>query len=103
MASRIDELHEKLSSIPNVVKVYRNPPPKTIMQYPCIRYSLSGVDLKSANNNNYMAAQKYEVTVIDYDPDSTIYDEIIRQFPRCKFDRMYITDNLYHYVITLYY
>ena len=103
MASRIDELHEKLSNIPGVVKAYRNPPASVQMNYPCIRYSLSGVDLASANNDNYLVAKKYEVTVIDYDADSTIYDEIIRQFPRCRFDRMYIADNLYHYVITLYY
>lgn len=102
MASRL-ELHEELREILKTKNVYFNPPSSFEMNYPCIRYSLSGIDLTSANNDNYLIAKKYEVIVIDYDPDTTIYDELIRRFPKCRFDRSYIADNLYHYVFTLYY
>lgn len=102
MASRL-ELHEKFCNILGNRNVYFNPPESVKMNYPCIRYKLGDIDLAKANNANYLIAKQYEVTVIDYDPDTTIYDEIIRHFPKCRFDRMYVASNLYHYVFTLYY
>ena len=102
MASRL-ELHEKFCGILGNGNAYFNPPETVKMNYPGIRYKLSDIDLTSANNDVYYVAKKYEVIVITYDPDDTLYEEIIRNFPKCKFDRMYIASNLYHYVFTIYY
>lgn len=102
MANRLD-LHEEFCNILKTRNVYFNPPEGVKMNYPCIRYSLSGIDLASANNDNYLIAKKYEVIAIDYNPDNTIYEDIIRRFSKCKFDRVYIAKNLYHYVFTIYY
>lgn len=102
MASRL-QLHEEFCNLLGNRNVYFNPPESVKMKYPCIRYQLAALDQKYADNMTYIYNKKYEVTVIDTDPDSPIYDEIITHFPMCKLDRIYIAENLYHFVITLYY
>lgn len=102
MASR-HELHEEFCTILESRNVYYNPPESLKMNYPCIEYSLSGIDHKRANDRIYKNTNRYEVVVIDYDPDSMIHEKILMHFPMCRFDRGYVADNLYHKVITLYY
>lgn len=102
MASRL-QLHEELCSILGSRNVYFQPPETLEMDYPCIRYSRSGIDRKHANDGGYISTNRYELTVIDYDPDSDIPDKILTHFPRCRFDRAYIADNLNHFVLTLYF
>lgn len=107
MASRL-ELHDELIDIlgtrdESESRVYFQPPASVQMKYPCIRYSKTNPDIKRANNKVYLHTNKYEVTVIDYDPDSEIPDKILHHFPMCRFDRPYIADNLNHTVLTLYY
>ena len=86
-----------------VSRVYFQPPESLKMEYECIRYSRTGVNVTRANNGVYVTANKYEVIVIDYDPDSKIPDKILERFPMCTFDRVYVSDNLYHTALTLYY
>ena len=102
MASRL-ELHEELCKILETRNVYFQPPESLKMQYPCIRYSMSGVDTKRANNAAYRNTNQYEVIVIDKSPDSTIFEKIIARFPMCRYNRWYTADNLNHYVLTLYF
>ena len=70
------------------------------MSYPCIVYRRSKIDIQYANNNPYRIAKKYEITVIDKDPDSMIPDKIA-MLPRCRHDRNFVSDNLHHDVFTL--
>ena len=86
-----------------VSRVYFQAPENLSMQYPCIKYSRTGVNLRRANNGVYITVNRYEVTVIDYDSDSEIPDKILAHFPMCSFDRAYTADNLYHTTLTLYY
>lgn len=102
MASRLS-LHEELCTILESQNAYYNPPASVKMKYPCIRYSLSGIDIKHANDRIYKDTNRYEVIVISDDPDSNIHEKILRHFQMCRFDRQYIADNLYHKVLTLYY
>ena len=102
MASRL-QLHEELCEILGSRYVYYNPPESVKMSHPCIRYSLSGVDQKNANNNSYMRKKRYEITVIDLNPDSDIFEKILDNFEMCSFDRSYRSDNLNHFTLTLYY
>lgn len=84
--------------------VYYQPPASVRMSYPAIKYSASpGADKRNANNRLYMSTDRYEVTVIDRDPDSAIPDKILHHFPMCNFDRGYSADNLNHFVYTIYY
>lgn len=102
MASRLS-LHEDLKSILGSNNVYYQPPASVRMAYPCIKYSLSGVDQTRANNATYNLTNRYEVIVIDTDPDNLIHEKVLSTFPMCRLDQVYVADNLYHKVITLYY
>jgi hypothetical protein len=107
MASRL-KLHEEFIDIlrtkkEKVTRVYFQPPASLRMEYPCIKYSLSGIDIKRADNIAYNRTNQYQVTVIDPDPDSVIPSQLIERFPKIRFDRPYTADNLNHYVFTLYY
>lgn len=102
MASRL-ELHEELCAILETNRVYFQPPASVQMKYPCIRYSKGRPDLKRANDKIYKNTNRYEITVIDYDPDSEIPDKILNHFQMCSWDRAYTSDNLNHTVLTLYY
>lgn len=102
MASRL-KLHEELCALLGSRNVYYQPPTQIKMEYPCIRYSLSGIDQKRANNANYKNTSKYELMLIDYDPDSTFVQKILESFSMCSFDRSYSSNNLNHFVFTLYY
>lgn len=102
MASRL-ELHEKLCELLGSRNVYYSPPESVKMSYPCIRYSLSDIQHKYANDEHYRDINKYEVIVIDSDPDSSIHLWVAHHFAMCSFDRMYVVDNLNHFVLTLYY
>lgn len=74
-----------------------------MMKYPCIRYSISSVDKQNANDRLYRSTVRYDITVVDADPDSEIPMKILTHFPMCSFDREYATNNLNHTVMTLYY
>ena len=102
MANRLN-LQAELSVLPNVKKAYFQPPASVKMVYPCVRYVLSGLNAIKANDKMYHGTKRYSVTVIDTDPDSEIYLEIMSRFPMCSFDRFYTADNLNHWVLTLYY
>lgn len=102
MASRLN-LHEELCGLLGSRNVYFQPPASVKLQYPCIKYSLAGIDSKKANNQIYNSTNRYEIIVIDRDPDSDTHNKILHHFKRCSFDRPYVADNLYHKVLTLYY
>lgn len=102
MASRLD-LHEEFVNILGIKNSYFQPPESIKLNYPCIKYSKSGIDTNHANNKRYKNTNRYEVIVIDRDPDSEIPDMILDHFQMCSFDRAYTYDNLNHFVLTLYY
>lgn len=102
MASRL-KLHEELSKIPGIKKVYFNPPESVKMTYPCIRYERMPPDLKRADDRIYRNTDRYRITVIDTNPASEIYKYILENFRMCSFDRTYKADNLNHDDLSLFY
>lgn len=102
MASRLN-LHQELCELLGSDNVYFEPPESVKMKYPCIRYSLSGIDGNHADNKLYKSTNRYEVLVIDPNPESKIPYDILNHFEMCRFDRRYIASNLTHFAITLYY
>ena len=96
---KLQELLEKLLESKNV---YYQPPENLKMSYPAIRYSRTKIDKKVANNSAYMLTNCYEIIVIDPKKDNPVIEKLLK-LPMCKFDRTYISDNLNHYVFTLYY
>ena len=102
MASRL-KLHEELCEILGSRNVYFQPPESIKMNYPCIVYSLAGLNKFNANDNMYRGVNQYQVVTIDIDPDGTIHMRILERFPMCSFDRAYKSDNMNHNSLTLYY
>lgn len=100
MASRID-LHEILVGILGSRNVYYDPPEDLKMEYPCIRYSKSSINVQKANNKAYLKHNRYQVMVIDRLPDNPIIDELLK-LPNCSYDRHYTAGNLHHDVLTMY-
>lgn len=101
MATRLD-LQRRFEDILESKNVYYQPPESIKLKYPCIIYSLSDIYARNADDMHYSMQKAYTVTVISRDPDNTIAESIL-QFPRTRFDRRYIADNLYHDILTLYY
>lgn len=82
--------------------VYFQPPPSLQMQYPCIVYNRSNIRTEYANDLPYTLRNRYQVTVIDRDPDSLI-PNAIASLPTARHDRFYVTDNLNHDVFQLFF
>jgi hypothetical protein len=99
MAPRV-ALHELLLTF--VDNVYFQPPDNVQMKYPCIVYQREDLAVKYANNLPYDAIQRYQVTVIDRDPDSAIPLKVAA-LPRSSFDRFFVASGLNHDVFRLYF
>lgn len=82
--------------------VYFQPPSNTRMSYPCVIYKLSSGDTTFANDKPYVFKKRYEITVIDENPDSLIPDKIA-QLESCIMDRHFVSDNLNHWAFYLYF
>lgn len=101
MASRL-ELQTKLEELLNSKSVYYQPPESIKMSYPAIVYSLKDIRLEHADNKSYYRSRCYEITVISKKTDPEYIDRLL-EFKQCRFDRHFKSDNLNHYVFTLYY
>lgn len=101
MASRL-KLQTELEELLGSENVYFQPPSSVKMKYPAIKYSLSNIEIKHADDTSYNNKRVYELILIDSNPDSEFVDKLL-QLPYCSFDRFYPSDNLNHYSFTLYY
>lgn len=83
-------------------RVAFDPDVNTELVYPCIVYELSN-DWKSyADNDKYRRMRRYTITVIDSNPDSRIPEEL-EKIRYCAFDRAFVSDNMHHWVYTLFF
>lgn len=105
MGTRL-ELHTLLKGVIEAInvsgKVYFQPPASMLMAYPCIVYERSGIDVNYAGNHPYKHTNKYLVTVIDSNPDSTIPDAISK-LPMTDHSRGYVVENLNHHAFVLFF
>ena len=81
--------------------VYYQPPASVKMGVPCIRYQLNKLQDIRANNKFYNEFHEYQVIYITRSAEDPKIDELLA-LPLCRFDRTYISENLYHYVYTIY-
>lgn len=82
--------------------VYFQPAANISMQYPCIVYKRDYADTKFADNLPYQDTKRYQVTVIDADPDSLIPDKV-KQLPYSSFQRFFVVDQLNHDIYNVYF
>lgn len=96
-------LHQRLKEVPGVEEAYFQPPKSARMVYPCIRYHKSRPATDKADDRTYRFVQGYELIVIETDPDSPIARYIVEHFPMAEINTQYVSNNLYHTPITLYF
>lgn len=101
MASRL-KLHEELVEVLGSRFVYFQPPESIKMNYPAIVYERYDIPNRFANDEVYLQAIKYKVTVIDRDPDSEIVSRMSK-FKTARFDKHYVVEGLNHDTFTIYY
>ena len=82
--------------------VYYQPPESLKMEYPCIRYSKARPDVKHADNVKYLNKDRYEIIVIDRRPDNKVINDLLTM-SYSSFDRHYVSNNLHHDIINLYF
>lgn len=100
MAKTRLQLQSELEKIcPNC---YFSPPNEFNLKYPCIIYQLQSNSDRHADDIRYIHLRRYTVTVITDDPDDDLSDRLIDCFDYCSLDRMFTSDNLNHFVHTLY-
>ena len=97
------ELQNKLSELLGSNDVYFQPPASIRLKYPCIIYNLTNIEARRADNVAYNLDSGYEIMYITKDPDDGFKELMIREFPKCRFNRFFTSDNLNHYVFILYY
>jgi len=100
MAQPRTKLHDLLKVITD--NVYFQPPENFKLEYPCILYKREDAEFRHANNALYDQFKKYQVTVIDRDPESGIPDEVAK-LPMCSFNRHFTADGLNHDVYQVFF
>lgn len=96
------ELQLALEELLGSRNVYFQPPESIKLSYPCIVYELNDIEVDAANDSPYLKNKSYSITYIDKNPDNTFIDAI-SSWALCRFDRFFVTDNLNHYIFTLYF
>lgn len=81
---------------------YFQPPENKKLDYPCLIYNLLDADTDHADNIPYRISLKYQLILVDKNPDTKYLNELM-QLPRRKFVRFYTADNLNHWVFTVHY
>lgn len=101
MGTRLD-FHAKLIDLTNGGNVYFQPPPNIQIVYPAIVYNRDFLDVDYADNAPYYRMFRWQVTVIDRDPDNPVLEKLA-DLPLTAFVRHFTTDNLNHDVYDVYF
>jgi hypothetical protein len=96
------QIQSLLEGLLGSTNVYFQPPATVTLQYPCIIYRRDFAETDFADNQPYRYDKRYQVTVIDRDPDSAIPDQIAA-LPKSSFSRFYTADNLNHDVFNVFF
>lgn len=95
-------LQKYLEALPEVKRAYFQPSESSQMVYPCAVYNWERLDTKYADDKLYLSKRGYLITFIDSNPDSAIPILFHRNFPTARFDRHYTSDNMNHWVYSLF-
>jgi hypothetical protein len=103
MGTRL-QLHSILKSFTDAVQgqSYFQPQPNVTMVYPAIVYEIDLTDTKFADNKPYSRTDRYQVTIIDRNPDTDLRNKVAA-LPMCTFRRRFATSGLNHYIFDLYF
>ena len=88
--------------LPEGKRAYFQPPSNQQMEYPCIVYRRSAMQIDHADNVPYKHARRYSLTVIDWDAESEVLAKV-EALPTVSFDRHYADENLNHDVYNIFF
>lgn len=97
-----EDLHSLLVDMFGSGHVYFQPPAGFKMVYPAIEYIINRRESDYASDKKYINTTSYEIIVIDKKLDNPVINKIL-ELPYSAFNRHYVSDNLHHDVITLYF
>lgn len=100
--SKREELNEIFVEFLGTRNVYFQADENTGMQYPAIVYEIDGQDVIHADNNAHRRIDRYQVTLIDRNPDVPVREKI-ETLPLCTFSRAFALEGLNHRIYTLYF
>ena len=101
MAPRL-QLQALLEEILESDHVYFQPPTNITLVYPCIIYKRDLSVTNFADDVPYRRTLRYQVTVIDRDPDSAIPSKVAA-LPLSIFVRFFTVDNLNHDIFNVFF
>ena len=101
MGTRVD-LQNLFIGLMGNKNVYYDPPESKKLSYPAIVYSKSDIWIDKADDVNYRKKTRYDVVIIDRLPDNPVINTLL-ELPYCSYDRHYVSDNLHHDSLTIYY
>ena len=101
MGTRL-EFQTLLEGVLESDNVYFQPPSNVTMRYPAIIYNRDYQWAVFADNVPYSQVRRYQVTVIDPDPDSSIPDKV-SELPMTTFVRHFTVDQLNHDIYDVYF
>lgn len=101
MRTRLD-LQTKLEELFESRNVYYQPPENLEIQYPAIVYSKQNIKVKYGDDRKYFNSDGYKITVIDKKPDNPVIKKIL-DLPYTSYDRNYVSNNMNHDVIIMYF
>lgn len=96
------DLRDLLRETVKPATVYFQPPTGTKLTYPCLIYELSDIAKENADNRPYILTDGYSITYISKNPDDENYRKLAA-LPGCYFDRSFRSDNLVHWIYTIYF
>ena len=101
MGQRLD-LQSLLETILGSGNVYFQPPENLKMSFPAIVYNRDFRNARFADNIPFAKTFRYQITIIDRNPDSLI-PEKIGELPMSTFVRHFTTEALNHDVYDVYF
>jgi hypothetical protein len=101
MGTRL-ELQAALEAIAGDGNVYFQPPENLKVTFPAIVFNRDFQNARFADNRPYRRTLRYQITIIDRDPDSPLTSQVA-EMPMATFVRHFTTDNLNHDVYDVYY
>ena len=96
------ELQTALEGLQGGVAVYFQPPASVSMVYPAIVYNRDIRHVNYADNGIHNQVHRYQITVIDRDPDSLLPD-LVGDMPMSTKVRHFTTEGLNHDIFYVYF
>jgi len=84
---------------------YFAPPSNIKISYPCVIYYKEGADHIQADDRKYISTMRYNLSIISKSSDfnTSCTELLLEKLPMCRLSNCYVSDNLYHDALTVYF